>query len=107
VITKDDAVRILDDFLNRGRFGPYAGDEERVIDDELTLERDYGWLFVYNRAAYVRTKDPQQSLVGNGPVLVRREDGAVIRFSSALDNEEALAAYEADPARFRIAEPGS
>lgn len=104
MITKQDAVRILDDYLNRGRYGPYTGDEERVVDDALTLERGYGWLFTYNRAEYFRAHDPHQSLVGNGPVLVRREDGAVIRFSSAYDGEEALAAYEADPGKFPPAE---
>lgn len=104
MITRQDAVRIVDDYLNRGRYEPYTGDEERVIDDELTLERDYGWLFTYNRAEYFRARDPLQSLVGNGPVLIRREDGVVIRFSSAYSSEEALAAYEADPGKFAAVE---
>ncbi|MBM7786290.1 YrhB domain-containing protein [Tenggerimyces flavus] len=107
MITKQDAVSILDDYLNRGRYGPYTGAEERVIDDELTLERDYGWLFTYNRAEYFRARDPHQSLVGNGPILVRRDDGAVIRFFSSYGGEEALAAYEGDPEKFPPADARS
>lgn len=97
MITKEEALRIADDHLNRGRFGPFTGDEERIVDDQWTVERDYGWLFTYNRAEYIRTRNPHHSLVGNGPVLVRSEDGAVIVFSSAFSPEKALAEYEAHP----------
>lgn len=99
MISKEEALRIADDHLNRGRYGPYTGDEERVIDDQQTVERDYGWLFTYNRAEYIRTRDPHHSLVGNGPILVRRDDGAVIEFYSSYSPEKALAEYEARPER--------
>jgi hypothetical protein len=107
MITKDDAVRIVGEHLNRGAGGPYAGDDELLVDDAWTIEREYGWLFSYNRAAYFRTKNRRDGLVGNGPILVRRDDGAVIEFSSAYSNEQALAEYEADPEKFRPVEPPS
>ena len=100
VVTKQDAIRIAETHLRNMRSKPYAAGEERVVDDEWTIERDYGWLFIFNTAEYLRTRDRRFRLIGNGPLLVRREDGSVIEFSSAYDSEEALAAYEADPEKF-------
>lgn len=100
MITKQEALRIADEHVNNGRSGPYTGDERRVIDDEATIERDIGWMFIYNRAEYFRTGELRDGLVGNGPILVRREDGAVIEFFSSFTKERALAAYEANPDKF-------
>ena len=100
VITRQDAVRIVSEHLNHGPGCPHTGDDELLVDDAWTIEREYGWLFSYNRAAYFRTKNRRDGLVGNGPILVRRDDGAVIEFSSAYSSEDAMAEYEADPGKF-------
>jgi hypothetical protein len=107
VVIKQDAIRIAEAHLRNLRSKPYPEGEERVVDDEWTIERDYGWLFTFNTAEYVRTRDRRFRLIGNGPLLVRRDDGSVIEFSSAYDGEEALAEYEADPGRFPAVEPRS
>lgn len=95
MITKEEARRIAETYLRSLRSKPCPEGEERVVDDEWTIERDYGWLFVYNTAEYVRTRSRRHRLIGNGPLLVRRDDGSVVEFSSAYDGEEALAEYEA------------
>lgn len=98
MITKDDAARVAQEFLDR-TYRRDSGHPAVVIAESATVERPYGWLFVYNTAEALRTGGP--GLVGNGPLLVRREDGKIVQFSSFYTSESALEAYEEDPGRFR------
>lgn len=54
-----------------------------------TREVEQGWLFFFNTAEFVQTRDPMHSLAGNGPFLVLR-DGRVHELPSSLCWEEAL-----------------
>lgn len=65
------------------------GDELEVIA-ELTKEVDLGWLFFYNTAEFLRTRNPVDALAGNGPLLVTRE-GDIVELPSAISWERALA----------------
>lgn len=96
VVTKQDAVRIAEEHANQGDSGPDA----LVVDDEWTIERDYGWLFMYNTPEFVRTRNRRDALVGNAPLLVLRENGLVVQFPTSYTREKAIADYEADPKRF-------
>jgi hypothetical protein len=96
VITRDDAIRIAEEFLRE----VYPRESRPVaIAESATVEKPYGWLFVYDTAEALRTGEP--GLVGNGPLLVRRQDGRIIEFSSFYTSASALEAYEEDPAGFR------
>jgi hypothetical protein len=97
-MTRDDATRIAQGFL-RETYPHDSGHPAVVIAESATVEKPYGWLFVYDTAEALRTGG--HGLVGNGPLLVRREDGKIIEFSSFYSSESALEAYEEDPARFR------
>lgn len=96
MVTKQDAVRIAENHANNGDPGPDA----LVVDDEWTIERDYGWLFTYNTPEFVRTRNRRDALVGNAPLLVLRESGSVIQFPTSCTREKAVADYEADPEQF-------
>jgi len=102
LITVEDAERIVEELIHsayRNRFG----EERVVVDGEYTVERDYGWLFAVNTVGFVRTRDPEKGLVGNGPLLVLRDGGGIVRFSSAFFTPDmALAAYERDPGQFPV-----
>jgi hypothetical protein len=79
-----------------------------IVDSEYTVERDYGWLFVVNTVGFVRTRDSEKGLVGNGPLLVLRDGSGIVRFSSAFFNPDmALSAYERDPGQFPPERPAS
>jgi hypothetical protein len=43
-------------------------------------------------------------MIGAGPVLVLRESGKVVEFTSAFSKERAQAEYEANPNLFRVRE---
>lgn len=50
---------------------------ERALLDDATETYDFGWMFYYQLAEYVRTGDPDLLLAGNGPLLVNRSTGEV------------------------------
>jgi hypothetical protein len=58
------------------------------------LERPYGWVFFYNSREFLETGDTSARLAGNGPVLVAKDDGRVIRFGTAKPLEDYLMEYE-------------
>ncbi|MCG5220188.1 YrhB domain-containing protein [Streptosporangium soli] len=93
MITRAEAERIVRDYVAR-EFPPEEGEEEFAVNDEATIERPYGWLFVYTTVSYLRTRDPEDGVLGAGPLLVLREDGRVIEFPSYHSRESALEEYE-------------
>jgi Immunity protein 35 len=54
-----------------------------------TKEIEQGWLFFYNTADFLRTRDFSHALAGNGPILVTRE-GVVHQLPSAIPWEDAV-----------------
>jgi hypothetical protein len=99
MITADYARRIAQRYLD-AVYTSEGGRSTVVVADAATAEKHYGWIFMYNTIEYLETEDWRYDLVGNGPILVRREDGAVIEFSSSHTRDSALEAYEQDPTRF-------
>jgi hypothetical protein len=68
--------------------GRMAGDAFDILTAETKAVKQ-GWLFFYNSADFVRTRDPMVALAGNGPLLVRR-DGQVETLPTAVPWQEAL-----------------
>jgi hypothetical protein len=54
---------------------------EPVLIDSKTEEFGAGWVYYYQSARYMRTRDPQDGLVGNAPLFVPR-NGAQPEFIS-------------------------
>jgi Immunity protein 35 len=65
-----------------------ANDRFELLEDQ-TRPVDAGWLFFFNSADFIRTRDPIDALAGNGPILVFK-DGRVVQLSSALPIDQAL-----------------
>lgn len=65
-----------------------AGDQFEILFDS-TMEFEQGWLFFFNTADFVRTRNLVYSLAGNGPILVTRE-GVVHELPSAIPWEDAV-----------------
>lgn len=63
-------------------------DQLELLSDQ-TKEIEGGWVFFFNTADFVRTRDPMCALAGNGPILVTRE-GAVHELPSAIPWEDAV-----------------
>jgi len=69
MLTIDQARRLLMD-----RLGPK---QELAIEEERTIEKEWGWVFFLNSREFVETGDPQHSLLGCCPRLVNRFDGSI------------------------------
>ena len=50
---------------------------ELVVQDEHTIEGDFGWVFFYQSKSFLDTEDTSHALAGNAPLLVSRTDGSV------------------------------
>lgn len=97
MISKTDALAALVDHLAKSY--PQYGPRGVAINDDA-IECEYGWFFTYTTAEFRRTRDPGYVLIGAGPVLVLREDGRIVEFSSAFSKEFAVAMYEDHPEIF-------
>jgi hypothetical protein len=77
--------------LARARVSQIAAAEgdQFELQCELTKDTDRGWVFFFNTAEFVRTRNPLSALAGNGPIFVTRE-GAVHQLPSAIPWEDAL-----------------
>lgn len=71
-----------------------AGDEFEILLD-LTKEVKQGWLFFFNTADFVKTKNSMHALAGNGPILVTHQ-GEIYQLPSAIPWENYLEEILAD-----------
>ncbi|GAA4066511.1 YrhB domain-containing protein [Streptomyces shaanxiensis] len=69
MIDREVAIRLVEAQLEREAPG-----QLQVTHVE---EHELAWIVAYQSAEYVRTGDPSQMLVGNGPFLVDRVDGGL------------------------------
>ena len=62
-----------------------------MILDEQTIESPLGWLFSYDSREFVETRNPASRLIGNAPVIVMRDNGAVFGKSFGEDTSAPFA----------------
>lgn len=68
---------------------------EATIVDGATLEFDVGWVFFYQSSRFLETGDVRDSLVGNAPLFVSRQDGQAAFISYQRPIFESVNAYRA------------
>ena len=85
MLTKQDAFRIVREKL----------DTDFDILEEITIEKDYGWLVFPQTKAYIETRASKDMAIGPGGILVEKHGGKTIRFSTAYSIELNLKIYEA------------
>src|SRR5688572_26125898 len=69
-------------------------DDEWVILDAHTIERDWGWVFFYGPRRYQDTGDFRFAVAGNAPFFVRRADGEVYSSGTAHSIEDYIVDFE-------------
>lgn len=72
MITRDEARMRALAFANRGKH------VVEIMEAE-TREYDFGWVFFYQSAEFVRTRDPGKMLYGNAPIIVEKESGRTLQ----------------------------
>lgn len=86
ILNRDSAISLAQERIDR--LAEAAADQFEILYD-ATKEIEQGWVFFFNTADFVRTRNPSSALAGNGPVLVTRE-GMVYELPSAISWEDAV-----------------
>ncbi len=64
------------------------------IIDSATLERQFGWVFIYSNEASLATGQNQFRSAGPGPILFNRHTGEIRRFNATYEMERVAEDYE-------------
>lgn len=54
-----------------------SGDDDEIVVFHVR-EEEFGWIFFYQSKRYLETCDFSDQLLGNAPVIVKRESGEVV-----------------------------
>lgn len=65
-----------------------------AINSSATIELPKGWIFFYNSAVYLETKQFNRQVIGQGPVAIFRADGQMVQYGSAARVETVRATLE-------------
>ena len=65
-----------------------------VVLDDLTIEKEWGWVSFYNTEEYLKTGDFSETLVGNAPYIVNKYTGELFETGTACDIEDYIKEYE-------------
>jgi hypothetical protein len=91
MITYEDAktrvLKLINDAYN-------SSEDELIIREEATIEKKYGWIFFYNSRRYLETEEISYFIGGNGPIIVERDSGNIVRLITACSSKESIAEYE-------------
>jgi len=79
----ESAIRMAEDYI-----GQNACKAPLALFRELTIERDFGWVFFYG------SNDPGIPIAGNAPLIVDRRDGSIHVTGTAYPTELYLESYE-------------
>lgn len=85
-LNRDSASTLARERIDR--LAQAVGEEFEILWD-ATREIEQGWVFFFNTADYVRTRNPTAALAGNGPLLITRE-GVIHELPSAIPWEDAV-----------------
>lgn len=69
------------------------GDVMVLLEDE-TIEKEYGWYFLSASRKFLETNDFSDMVLGNGAILVKKEEGNVIQFGTSQSVEYYIEQYE-------------
>ena len=67
-------------------------DDEPVIMEQATIERDFGWMFHFQSRLAI-AGDRSRRLIGNGAIIVNRHDGTVRQCGTGSPIEHYLTKY--------------
>lgn len=87
MISQSEAEKLVLEHINRG-----ASAEERAAIVR-SIRKNYGWIVIYDSAAFLETGDENARLYGNGPCVVLT-DGRIHELGTASSVNDEVAAFE-------------
>lgn len=93
MITRAAARNLVIAQLHQHQAGLPA-DDELIILDELTMEKEWGWVFFYTSRKWQETQELRYAITGNAPLIVEKNSGKLIPTGTAFPVEQYIANYE-------------
>ncbi|CAB1057826.1 hypothetical protein D1BOALGB6SA_2581 [Olavius sp. associated proteobacterium Delta 1] len=72
----------------------FSPDLQVEIIDSATIEREWGWVFFYQSAEYLKSGKLDAILAGNAPYIVNKHTGELVLLGTALSVETYIEDYE-------------
>jgi hypothetical protein len=98
MITFDEATKLMEDYIaEEQKFLDsefQSAENKLVIIPEVIIERSYGWVFSYQPKRFLETGEVEYSILGNSPILIKKEDGSMYELGTHSSIESALDDYE-------------
>ncbi|MDZ4820374.1 MAG: YrhB domain-containing protein [Planctomycetota bacterium] len=73
MITYADALAIARRYLKEWE---HSAIPLRLLED-ITMTREFGWVFFYDSAKSVGSNEPGEDIAGNAPIIIDRKDGSL------------------------------
>lgn len=84
-----DAIKVANECLEK-TFGLSEQKDSIQIMEDKTICHDSGWVFFYNSKKFIETKNFDFMLVGNRPLFVSKDDGALQFIRADIDIVDAI-----------------
>jgi hypothetical protein len=69
-------------------------EEEISIVDDLTVEKEWGWIFIYQSHKWIETRDRRYQILGFCPIVIEKFDGNLYYLDEGVNMEECIKKYE-------------
>ncbi len=69
-------------------------DDEYIIIEPDTIEKEWGWVFFHDSRKWVQTKDFKYAVAGNAPFIVLRKNGKVLDTGTAYEIDHYIKRFE-------------
>lgn len=93
MLTKETAREKIETKINEP--DPYWPDKPvMLVDDEQTIEKQWGWVFFYNTAEYLTSGNMDDDLLGNAPYIVNKNTGEIVKTGTAYEIDHYIREYE-------------
>jgi hypothetical protein len=74
MITKEQATDIANGYISEKS---KRSKHILLLMPERTIEFELGWVFFYQTKDYIETGDPLKRLIGNAPIIINKQTGAI------------------------------
>jgi len=92
MITREQAIKIVSTAIKADEFS--LNTDEIIIDDSLTIEKPYCWIFTYTSKLWQETADYKYALAGNAPIIIDKQTGNRTSYSTEFDVDAIVNKYE-------------
>jgi hypothetical protein len=93
MINLDQARKIASEHIESNYTMEDKRDVISIVDD-LIVEKEWGWIFIYQSRRWIDTRDRRYMVLGLCPIVVEKYDGGLYYLDEGTSMEECVHKYE-------------